>query len=43
MEYESQWLVEHAWVPWDALPPGVEPPELIDVLAQLAPAGPWKA
>jgi 8-oxo-dGTP pyrophosphatase MutT (NUDIX family) len=40
-EYEVEWLVEHAWFPWNALPPGVEPPELVAVLARLAPAGPW--
>jgi len=41
--YESEWLVEHAWLPWDALPPGTEPPDLLDVLARLSPSGPWTA
>jgi len=40
-QYESEWLVEHAWVPWDALPPSVEPPDLLSVLTELAPDGPW--
>jgi 8-oxo-dGTP pyrophosphatase MutT (NUDIX family) len=40
-DYEVEWLVEHAWFPWDALPPGVEPPELTAVLASLLPSGPW--
>src|SRR5690349_23700000 len=40
-EYETEWLVEHAWFPWNDLPPGVEPPELAAVLAALGPAGPW--
>ncbi|MFI6070848.1 NUDIX domain-containing protein [Actinoplanes sp. NPDC051343] len=43
MAYESDWLVEHAWVAWDALPEGVEPPELLDVLCRLSPTGPWAA
>ena len=41
MPYEADWLVEHAWFPWNALPPGVDPPELATVLARLAPDGPW--
>jgi 8-oxo-dGTP pyrophosphatase MutT (NUDIX family) len=40
-EYEVEWLVEHAWFPWHALPPDVQPPELAAVLAELAPDGPW--
>jgi 8-oxo-dGTP pyrophosphatase MutT (NUDIX family) len=39
--YETEWLQDHAWVPWDALPAGVEPPDLAAVLARLAPDGPW--
>jgi 8-oxo-dGTP pyrophosphatase MutT (NUDIX family) len=42
-EYEAEWLVERTWFPWNALPPDVEPPELIAVLSQLAPTGPWAA
>lgn len=42
--YETGWLVEHAWVPWDglpALPDRVEPPALLGILARLDPNGPW--
>jgi 8-oxo-dGTP pyrophosphatase MutT (NUDIX family) len=39
--YEVEWLVEHAWFPWNALPADVEPPGLLTVLSQLAPSGPW--
>jgi 8-oxo-dGTP pyrophosphatase MutT (NUDIX family) len=38
---EAEWLVDRTWFPWDELPPGVEPPELVAVLSQLAPTGPW--
>jgi 8-oxo-dGTP pyrophosphatase MutT (NUDIX family) len=40
---ESQWLQDHAWVPWNELPPATEPPEIREVLTELAPDGPWAA
>jgi 8-oxo-dGTP pyrophosphatase MutT (NUDIX family) len=42
--YEVDWLTGHAWVRWDeidGLPDPVEPPQLLEVLAELDPAGPW--
>jgi 8-oxo-dGTP pyrophosphatase MutT (NUDIX family) len=42
--YEVGWLAGHAWVPWnefDRLPDPVEPPQILAVLAELDPAGPW--
>lgn len=42
--YEVEQLQEHRWVPWrelGGLPDPVEPPELLDVLTELAPDGPW--
>lgn len=41
MEYEVEWLAGHAWLPWDELPPDVEPPEIRQVLTELDPTGPW--
>ena len=38
---EVQWLDGHAWLPWDDLPPDVEPPEIRQVLTALDPHGPW--
>jgi 8-oxo-dGTP pyrophosphatase MutT (NUDIX family) len=43
LPYESEWLQDHRWTPWNTLPEGTEPPELLTVLAQLAPDGPWAA
>lgn len=36
-------IVDHAWVPWRELTAlgGLEPPNLVAVLAALDPAGPW--
>jgi 8-oxo-dGTP pyrophosphatase MutT (NUDIX family) len=45
-DYEVEWFDRHAWVPWAeiaTLPDRVEPPEIIAVLGQLAPDGPWAA
>lgn len=42
--HETEQLRGHRWVPWDALgalPDPVEPPHLLDVLAELDPDGPW--
>jgi 8-oxo-dGTP pyrophosphatase MutT (NUDIX family) len=42
--HEAGWLHGHAWVRWSeigSLPDRVEPPQLVDVLVALDPAGPW--
>jgi 8-oxo-dGTP pyrophosphatase MutT (NUDIX family) len=44
LDYEQTDLDRHAWVPWREipnLPDRIEPPEMLDVLRQLDPAGPW--
>jgi len=44
--HEVEEFREHRWVPWhalDALEDPVEPPQLLQVLAELAPGGPWSA
>jgi 8-oxo-dGTP pyrophosphatase MutT (NUDIX family) len=41
MDYEAEWLTGHAWLPWDELPAGVQPPEIRAVLTDLDPTGPW--
>ena len=38
-------LDTHAWVGWSelaSLPDRLEPPQLLEVLAALVPAGPWR-
>jgi len=45
-QHEVEQLQGHRWVPWNALdrlPDPVEPPQLLQVLADLAPDGPWAA
>jgi 8-oxo-dGTP pyrophosphatase MutT (NUDIX family) len=42
-DYETEWLQDHAWTAWNELPPNTEPPEIRDVLTELAPDGPWTA
>ncbi|GGT43214.1 NUDIX domain-containing protein [Streptomyces chromofuscus] len=44
--YENEWLDRYLWVPWqeiEELPDPVEPPQILGVLRQLAPDGPWAA
>ncbi len=44
--YEQEAFLGHAWVPWAGLaglPDSLEPPEVLSVLAALAPDGPWTA
>ncbi len=43
-QYEAEQLQEHRWVPWHELghlPDPVEPPQLLEVLTELVPDGPW--
>ena len=44
--YETDWLHEHRWTPWNAmtgLPDQVEPPQIVAILTALDPLGPWAA
>ncbi|MEV4343640.1 NUDIX domain-containing protein [Actinoplanes sp. NPDC049596] len=44
LDYEQTDLDRHAWVPWpdiSDMPDRIEPPEMLDVLRRLDPAGPW--
>ncbi|MEV4137606.1 NUDIX domain-containing protein [Dactylosporangium sp. NPDC049742] len=46
LPHEQVTLDSHAWVPWSdlaSLPDELQPPQLLEVLAALAPDGPWSA
>ncbi|MGW7074688.1 NUDIX domain-containing protein [Streptomyces sp. NPDC054866] len=44
-DYEVEQFQGHRWFPWNELHhlQRVEPPQLLEVLAELAPEGPWAA